>query len=440
VRVFVETMAAKDTRAYSVIEAAVSQPRADLFRGLFLVPKVLIGPLGLAIDRVDTRGIRGAESADQFAGWVKWAFIRKGHGVQLEYRRVNTDRDPDVPWSGKHTRTDVIARARARPLPGLVAELFGGRSKQTIDFEADSIKGEDESTQWGGAVSYTSPLVWARGSYRFRDAEALPSTQLDAAAGVQFKLGSVAGQVTQSDWRDSGSASEYTVRGEIGPPAFRVFGETTSSDRGVPYLPVDTVAGADSSAIITSYEGYRVGAQANYRGISVGAAYVHAKADSVTTFGLPFDRTRQLFPGGDASGWELSGRVPVPLIKGLFVEGMINDWRSGNVWLYTPTRNYRVGLELYTTPLKSGNLEVLGRIETIHRSIMVAPDLSAEAQAPTLTQPAVDYFDAYLEIRIIDVRAFMRYEDLSGQRVADIPGRQLPGPRIIYGVKWQFFN
>ena len=149
---------------------------------------------------------------------------------------------------------------------------------------------------------------------------------------------------------------------------------------------------------------------------------------------------RQRFAGGDATGWELSGRVPLPLIKGLYATGMINDWRSGNVWLYTPTRNYRAGLELHTTPLKSGNLEILGRIETIHRSSTIVPNLNPTIETPTVTLPPVDYLDAYLQIRIIDVRAFVRYEDLSGQRVADVPDRPIPGPRVIYGVKWQFFN
>ena len=440
VRVIVETLAAKDNRPYSVIEAAVSEPRANLFRGVFLVPKFLFGPLGLAIDRMDTRGILGSENADQFAGWAKWAVIRNGYGLQVEYRRMNSDREPDAPWAGTYARSDVIARARARPVPGLVAELFGGRSSQKNEIEADSLEAEDETIQWGGAVSYTGPTVWGRASYRMRDASTLPKAQLDAALGAQFKFGAAAAQFAQSDWRASGTATEYTVRAEVGPPVFRVFGETTSSDRGVPYLPLDTVAGTDSSTVITSYEGYRVGAQVNWRGITIGGAWLKAEADSVTTFGMAFDRTRQLFPGFDATGWEASGRIPLYLIKGLYVTGMINDWREGSVSLYMPTRNYRAGVELRSIPLKSGNLEVLGRLETVHRGAMSAPDLDDDASAPTVTQPAVDYLDAYLEIRIIDVRAFVRYEDLTGEKVEDVPGRPLPGPRVFYGVKWQFFN
>ena len=451
-RVFIETLAAKDTRAYSVIEAAVAEPRANLFRGVFLPSKFLFGPLGLAIDRMDTRGRLGTENADQFAGWAKWAFVRKNYGAQIEYRRINTDRDDDEPpWAGKYVRSDIIARARVRPATGLVAELFGGRSNQKNELDADSVEAEDESTQWGGALSYTSPVAWGRASYRFRDAGTLPKSQLDAAIGGVFKYGAVTAQVTQTDWRATGNATEYSLRGEAGPPIFRVFGEVTSSDRGVPYLPLDTAAGggpiceecpvpAFSNEVITNYEGWRAGAQLNWRGISLGGAWLKAKADTVTTFGLAFDRTNLLYPGFDATGWEVSGRVPLYLIKGLYATGMINDWREGSVSIYMPTRNYRAGLELHTIPLKSGNLEVLGRLEVIHRDVMTAPNLAEDATTPTITQPAVDYFDAYLEIRIIDVRAFVRYEDLSGEKVEDVPGRALPGPRILYGVKWQFFN
>jgi hypothetical protein len=54
--------------------------------------------------------------------------------------------------------------------------------------------------------------------------------------------------------------------------------------------------------------------------------------------------------------------------------------------------------------------------------------------------PANNTFDAYAHIRIIDVRIFGRFEDILGQNAIDVPGRFLPGPRLFYGVKWQFWN
>ena len=46
----------------------------------------------------------------------------------------------------------------------------------------------------------------------------------------------------------------------------------------------------------------------------------------------------------------------------------------------------------------------------------------------------------YIEIRVIDVRVFGRFEDLAGQNIEDLPGLVVRGPRILYGVKWNFWN
>ncbi|MGQ0563342.1 MAG: hypothetical protein ACT443_15895 [Gemmatimonadota bacterium] len=445
IRVYLETLTAKDTRAYSMIEAAVGEPDANLFRGIFLAPRLFFGPLSLAIDRIDTDGLRGAEPADQFAGWAKWAFIRNGTGVQVEYRRASTDRDQEVPWQAKHTRDDLVVRARARVLDGLVAEAFGGVST----FEADTVTGPEndsvphvteENTQWGARASFVSPVVWARGSFRVRDAEQLPASQLDAAAGVMYGVIGASAEVTRSDWRTAGAAYELSLRAEAGPlRGIRVFGEWTTSERGVPYLGAFT----DSVVppVLTTHEGYRLGAQLEWRGLSAAGALLHVKSDSTTTFGLPFDRQSRSYFGSDATGWELSGRIPIPFIGGLFAQGTVTDWYTGNVALYMPARMYRAGAELHAIPLRSGNLEILGRIELIHRGPMLAPNLAAgENDEPVLTMPAIDYIDAYLQIRIMDVRAFLRYEDLTGKDPAEVPNRELGGPRIFYGVKWQFFN
>jgi hypothetical protein len=450
IRVFLESMQPRDNRAYSHIEAGVGLPAANLFRGLFMAPKLIVGPLGLAIDRIDTDGMGGREDADQFAGWGKLSYIRKGSGLQVEFRRSHTVRGEEVPWPEERDRSDVILRARAKIREGLVAELFGGRSTMRIDtarVPADSIPILDEkNTQLGGRVSFTSPLFWARGSFRTRDAETLPSTQLDAAVGVQYRnIASATAEVAQANWRDAGSAAEFTVRAEAGPfRGVRVFGETTSSDRGVPYwLATDS----STTTLLTNFTGMRAGATVDWRGIGVGAALLKAKSDSSSGYGLPFDRQNRQYFGADATGWELSGRVPLMLFKGLYGTGMITDWRSGNVSLYMPTRMYRAGIEVHALPLKSGNLEILGRVETVYRGAMVVPNLAASdpdgedgEEEGVVTLPNVQTFDAYLQIRIIDIRAYIRFEDLSGQRAQDFPERTLNGPRQIYGVKWQFFN
>lgn len=450
-RIHIQTLAARDSRTYSRIEAGVAQPDANLFRGIFLVPKLFFGPLSLAIDRIDTKGLRGVESADQFSGWAKWSYIRQGFGLQAEYRKMSTDRDPEAPWVAEYERDELIVRARAALGPRLVAEVFGGRSKIEVDTvstvaEQDSIPSLDaESTQFGARASFATPLFWANGGVRFRNAEQLPSTQIDGAAGIRYGVVSAAAEITQSNWRDAGNSAELMLRAEAGPFAgFRVFGELTASDRGIPYVAgvADTTA-----AVITSYDGYRFGAQLEWRGITAGGALLKAKTDSVRPFGLPFDRQTRSFAGGDADGVEVSGRVPLPLIRGLYAQGSLTNWYGGNVWIWLPVRSYRAGAELHAIPLKSGNLEILGRIEAVYRGLMLVPNPVIDADPSTgdpvpdvMQLPATNTVDAYLQIRIMDVRAFIRYEDLTGQDAAQVPDRPIQGPRVFYGVKWQFFN
>jgi hypothetical protein len=53
---------------------------------------------------------------------------------------------------------------------------------------------------------------------------------------------------------------------------------------------------------------------------------------------------------------------------------------------------------------------------------------------------AQQLLNGYLQIRIIDVRAFIQWEDMLGKGRVEIPDRITPGPRVYYGVKWQLFN
>ena len=54
--------------------------------------------------------------------------------------------------------------------------------------------------------------------------------------------------------------------------------------------------------------------------------------------------------------------------------------------------------------------------------------------------PARTVLNLDLVLRIMDVQAFLRYEDASNKDPFDIPGYPINGPRILYGVKWHFWN
>jgi hypothetical protein len=123
--------------------------------------------------------------------------------------------------------------------------------------------------------------------------------------------------------------------------------------------------------------------------------------------------------------------------------GAFNTWTEAPGWIYIPTRSWRAGLELHTLPLASDNLEILARAESQRRGPMLVPGLGppAEGMPPTPQElPGQNLLNAYLQIRIIDVRAFIQWSDVLAVRREDLPGRIINGRRIIYGVKWQLFN
>ncbi|HEY0671502.1 MAG TPA: hypothetical protein VGD27_04495, partial [Longimicrobiales bacterium] len=222
----------------------------------------------------------------------------------------------------------------------------------------------------------------------------------------------------------------YSVQAQLSPfSALRLFGELTAGQRGAPniYAPVE------DRPFLNEQKGYRAGAEINVRGLSIGAAVLRSESDSSAVFGLPFDTTTtgiRTFGASSVDGWELNASVPL-FLRGLTGYGMVTNWLSGELGLYLPSRQYRAGLQLHTTPLRSGNLELFGRIEAVHRGEMFVP---------TGLLPEDNTIDAYAQIRIIDVRIFGRFEDITGKNAQEVAGRELPGPRLFYGVKWQFWN
>lgn len=434
IRIHLETLVPLDNRAYTRIEAGVGEPESNLFRGVLLAPKLFFGPFGVGIDRIDTDGLSRREPADQFAGWIKWSYVRGQSGFNIEYRRMSTDRDDVIPWPAEHSRDDVVARVRLNIRAGLVAEAFAGRTTFVND-TADINEAEDTipkieaaTVQWGGRASFNSPLAWAHGAIRFRDHEALAAMQIDVSGGLRYRdFAAVSAELTQADWRTAGSASWVSLHAQVTPiSGVRAFGELTIGTRGAPFL-YDT---ASNRAVLTNQSGYRAGAELSWRGISIGAALLHTENDSAAVFGLPFDSTTRVFGGSFADGIELNATVPL-FLRGLSGYGMLTDWRSGSLGFYLPVRQYRVGLQYHNSPLRSGNLELYGRIEAVHRGTMIVPfgDM-----------PADDRIDAYVQIRIIDVRLFGRFYDIMGQGITDVRGRTIAGPRIFYGVKWNFWN
>jgi hypothetical protein len=422
----------------SRVEAGIGQPAADLFRGIFLAPHVIVGPLGAGVERLDTDGFQRREPASVFNGWAKWGWTSERRGLQLEVIRTTLRREPDSPWPIDRVRQDLVLRGRNVFLPGLLGEAYVGRaSLREEPFEAadteDVIALERATVQAGARLVYSSPFGTITGALRYRDLAALPQTeaQLDA----RFAVGPAAfgGAVTSFNWKSGEATAGYQLHGRVGVPLAAVFGEVTGGRRGAPnYREAD-------EPVLTERTGWRLGARLALGQRATGSiALVNLEQDPGLPFGLPFDSAAVPNATEPARGIEAFGRLV--LWPGWFaLEGGATYWTRWDGWTYLPARAGRAALELHTLPLPSGNLEILGRLEAAYRSAMLAYG-AAPTDPQLVVLPRYWLVDGYLQIRIIDVRMFLRYEDLLGNQIEELPGRIHRGPRLMYGVKWNLWN
>ena len=442
-RIVLTTDAPVEGQAYTRIEAGIGIPAANLFRGLFLVPHVIVGPLALGIERLDTDGVRGNEPAGLFSGWAKWSWTNGRRGVQVEWLRNSIRREPSSPWPVDRVRQDIVIRARTEFSPGFAAEVYAGRARmeETIpspDAETPDAHTDRESLQAGLRAGLQLPWVALGAALRYRSLENLPVGEARFDAETVFGPLLLAGEASLATWNGN-TTSHAGVRAEIGGGRgflhASAFGELTRGTRGAPAFDSGT-----AGILLTERDGWRAGLSLDLGRASGTAALVRVEQGFAMPFGLPFDRAAVPVPVAAAQGLEAHGRVV--LWPGyLTLSSWITDWREAEGWTWLPSRSWRTALELHTLPLPSGNLEIFGRAEAHMRGSLQAFDAAAaEGTGGFVILPAYTTADYYLQIRVIDVRIFIRGEDVLGNDIQEVPGRIYRGTRIFYGVKWELRN
>lgn len=459
-RIHMYTAEPTDARAYSRVEAGVGEPDVQTFRGVFLAPRFLIGPLSLAVERVTTD--RGDESADAFIGWARWGVQSENRGVQLELWQNAVARDPGSAWPAEHTRRDIVLRARNRFLPGVVAEVYAGQSSldvQSLEERTDTLENpvlERSTRQYGVRLLAERGPLWLDGALRYRSEEYLPQIETTVDAGATLLGGrfDVDAGVTRGSWRDIVATTSFRADGVFRPlPGIEAFAGVQRGLRGLTVFPdlrplPDPGEGEmppalrPSGTMRSDVSALRVGARVDWRRFRVGGAIVDMSVDSVTAFGLPFDTAFRALPGGDGRAWEAFGRIDVARFWGgdFHLEGSWQSWFGGTGWAYRPSARGTAGAGIQISPLPSGNLEVRGRAWVDHRGETLYPVIDEAGAASFTTLPARSVITADLMIRIIDVVIFARLADWRGENITDIPGRTISGPRLYYGVRWHFWN
>ena len=442
IRIDIETIAPTQPQPYSIVEAGTGQPdNAKMFRGAFQAPRVFGGPLSLAFDRVDSDGLRRAEPSHTLGTWLKWGRVVGPTALQFEMRRSSFSRQFADVAAVDGSRQDWILRARGAPLEGVSTEMFFGSTSIDESVGASGrIPGEDaeerivmSSVQAGARAAIQTDRSWSQATVRLRSHAALPNVETELAGGARpFGPLEMSGSLSWSDWRKGGGAAAYGARAELGPfLGLRPFAEFSGGQRGVPFLLDD-----DGLPVLTEQNTVRVGGEFQRGGLQVGGAFISASADSVPAYGLPYDREFGLFPGGEVRGWEVTGRIPL-FWEPLSLEGWYARWTDAPEWIYQPSESWRAGIVYSHSPLPSGNLDILARIEGRHRGPMAVPT----GVAQTTVVPGNTVFDFYLHLRIISVWAFLRWENMFLiPEIHDFPDRNFPRQRVYYGVKWEFWD
>jgi hypothetical protein len=458
-RVELFTFRLPDQRAYSQLEAGTAIFNTRILRGLFATRTGSRGLLTLGLDISDTDGWLRQQPYSVNTLLGRWSYNFGGDaGVQAEFRQTDVER-AGAPFALSGVRRDLVLRGRARPLPNLAVDALFGRSTRSPG-EVDTLAMDLSSVQ--GALRARADLgpAWLGAGAQLRNAGrtgfAEPTLQLSTTAGVQpVPWVRAHGELSHARVADvSGTELQSDVR--LGPLAgFSLFAGAATGSRGVgiardttlliPAEPIDAEEPGEPTqvqsfvfpAITSQVQAFRAGAEWRGWGARLGAAYLAHDVDSIAPFGLAFDRTTPPALVLPSSAIEAFGSIPL-LYQPLRLEGSYTHWLDTGGRPYLPEQHGRLAL-VFSQQFYEGNLEPTLRIEAVRRGSALVP--TEDRQAFGAFSAPYTMFNLFLQIRILDVRAFLIWDNLLNDMVAaDLPGRTFGGQRAIYGVRWHFFD
>lgn len=453
IRLELLTFRLPDTRPFSQLEAATGDYQSRLLRAIFSRTLGQRSVLFLGFDLVDTGGLFRQQPFTASTGVARWSYaFGPAAGVEAEYRQsgiVSTG----APFVQEFDRRDLILRGRASPLPGLTVDALLGRSwRQPGD--RDTLDVRLASNQAAVRALYETGPAWVVGGARLRGEQtgfAAPGLELSLGGGLRpLPWLHATAEVRQASTDEvTGTELEGTAR--LGPLlGFSLFATGATGTRGVglvrdTLIPVldedpDTEERMDTlwlfPTFASSMNGMRVGAEWEGWGARIGAAYLTLDTDLAVPFGLPFDRRADPVVGEPAAAAEAYLSVPV-FYRPLRLDAAYTRWFDVGGRPYLPVEEGRIALSFHDL-FYTGNLEPTVRLEAVHRASMLVPQ--AEGQAFDDVSAPYTLLNFYLQIRVLDVRAFVVWENILNQAGADLPGRWFTGQRALYGVRWHFFN
>jgi hypothetical protein len=473
-RIHLRTVQLEDRRPFSDVEVATGNFGARFLRALFIRPAFGESVVSAAFDLSNFNGYGIDEPYGFTSGRLRWDRAIGGRsGVQLEYLQTGVSLESQaVP--ADFDRRELVFRGRTRIGERLHAEGFVGHTTHRPVQEIDPLTGrvvpEGPSTDTLD-LSLSSTRVGVRsllelgpsfaeagGVVRFggRRGHATPSLELTARAGLQPSRWLGAEGEVGMETTDGGTATRLqgTVRtgGLLG---FTVFASVSAGDRWLALREDERVALPDTvdeagnpvprTARVSTFRdvrapvgAVRLGGEWSWRGIHLAGAAIESNASTVVPFGGGFDRGLSDLPVDAVRGFEGRASLAVPgVFTGLTLDGWYAYWTDVGGRPYLPTEQ-AAGAATFTGIFREGQFEPYLRLEASYRGGSLAPDASRSVLVAMQPYTMLDFT---LQLRIIDLRAFFLYENLLNDRTAmDVPGRLLPGPRTMYGIRWFFRN
>lgn len=478
-RIEITNLQAVEARPLTLIEAGTGDLDTNLFRGTFVSGDALGGAATVGIERIDTQGTGGNEPGARQGVILRYLrpLFDDRLTVAAELRRGISQHDAGSEANlgpSPMQRNATVLRARWTATPELVVEGFWARN--SLRETEDTIAPVDlETTQIGGRAGWERGPFWARGEVRSFDGD-LPSLRLDLDAGVHHPAFGSARLRWGRDSFDGESASIQGLEFETAPRiGFSLFGGIERGDRGwrgqaaLDTIPVtEPVEGEDGGGDGTGDGGtdddpvdetpsyvvprglgaldhFRIGVRFQGLGGDLSAAWLSTETDSIGGFTTFLEGQGERFAGVESTGWEVAGRWNLPILRGLAFTGSLQRWDTPGV--LRPEEVYRAGFVFNRTYYDTGNFQLWAGVMAEGRGRMEIPILGTadpedpEAPVPLQTVPFQQTWNAWLQMRIVTVRIFIRWENLTLRQFnQDFPDRFLPATRSTYGVRWTLFN
>ena len=391
--------------------------------------------LGTSIDLLDTGGDNPFNDFS-FWGRVEWLPGDGDAGVELHWVTESVERD--VYETVEFGRKELFLRGRGNLGEHLQAEAFVGSSGVSQDGESLI-----SATNAGFRLSGEAESGWFRAAMRLWDDPVYATVDADLEAGYRvLPWLSVSAGGRLGSW-DGFGASE--LRAGLAASVERLnLTLTADGATGVRGVSYPTLGTADS----VSFDVAAGGLSLRLGPFTLSGRGEYQKLGRQLPFGAAFDRNQQargpLEVGVAEAG--LSGPV-IPL--GLVLDGVApvairGFWRYADVlagdqpW-YLPASVSRA--ELYWADVFfEDQLEIFAGFGLNYRDAMLTAPSPASGGEVGVTVPSYTFVDWNLMIRILEVRIYWRFENLTAAQGQDFPSLDFPVRRSVFGVKWEFLN